>query len=256
MATASSVATGVFLVTVFAVAAVIVYGLARENVAAAGFGRTGALPRRRPGGGTASTRVLTALGVIALWLIPPALAARAGILDRYDSLPPPVFPMVAFYALATIALAFSPLGSRLIGALGMAGIIGLQGFRIAVEWVLHRLHLDGAIPVQMTYSGLNFDIVSGITGAALGLWMMSGGGVAKVVLFVWNVMGLALLVNIVTIAILSTPVPFRYFTNEPANRLPGVFPFVWLPMFLVMVALLGHLLVFRMLWTRHRGSNP
>ena len=236
MAAASSVVTNVFLATVFGVAAVIVYALSR-----------GDLSHGRRGSSTLARHRLTALGVMAIWLIPPAIAARAGLLDRYESVPPPVFPMVAAYALGTIALAFSPLGSRLIASLGVAGIVGLQGFRIPVEWVLHRLYLDGVIPVQMTYSGLNFDIVSGVTGAALGLWMAAGGRVSRAVLLVWNVGGLALLVNIVTIAILSTPVPFRYFLNEPVNRLPGVFPFVWLPMFLVMVALLGHLLVFRML---------
>jgi hypothetical protein len=228
MANASSMATGVFVATVVGVAAVIFYGLAREG------------------------RLAVALGVLALWLVPPAVAARAGVLDRYDSVPPPVFLMVATYTVATSALAFSRLGDRLIVSLGLAGVIGLQGFRIAVEWVLHRLYLDGAIPVQMTYAGRNFDIVSGVTGAALGLWLLLGRPVSKGVAAAWNVLGLALLVNIVTIAILSTPVPFRAFMNEPANRLPGVFPFVWLPMFLVQVALLGHLLVFRMLRSSRR----
>ena len=32
--------------------------------------------------------------------------------------------------------------------------------------------------------------------------------------------------------------------NEPANRLPSMFPYVWLPTFLVQAALFGHLLVF------------
>ena len=109
------------------------------------------------------------------------------------------------------------------------------------------------MPVVMSYSGYNFDIVSGVSAAALGLWLMSGRPVSRAVLLVWNVAGLALLVNIVAIAILSTPVPFRYFMNEPVNRLPDVFPFVWLPMFLVQVALLGHLLVFRMLGTKGRS---
>ena len=50
---------------------------------------------------------------------------------------------------------------------------------------------------------------------------------ARTVWFVaaWNVLGLALLVNIVTIAILSTPAPFRYFMNDPPNLLPSTFPY-------------------------------
>ncbi len=63
----------------------------------------------------------------------------------------------------------------------------------------------------------------------------------------WNLLGLALLINIVTIAVLSTPVPFRRFLEDPPNRLPSLFPYVWLPTFLVQVALAGHVLVFRRL---------
>ena len=65
----------------------------------------------------------------------------------------------------------------------------------------------------------------------------------------------ALLVNIVVTAILSTPVPFRYFTSEPANLLPSTLPYVWLPTFLVQAALFGHLLIFRAIGRRMTPSN-
>ena len=70
----------------------------------------------------------------------------------------------------------------------------------------------------------------------------------------WNILGLALLANIVTVAVLSTPTPFRQFTGGPPNLLPSTFPFVWLPSFLVQVALGSHLLVFRQL--RRRRDEP
>jgi hypothetical protein len=63
----------------------------------------------------------------------------------------------------------------------------------------------------------------------------------------WNVLGLALLVNIVAIAILSLPGPLRVFLAGPPNVLVLRVPYVWLPGFLVMVALAGHILVFRAL---------
>jgi hypothetical protein len=37
------------------------------------------------------------------------------------------------------------------------------------------------------------------------------------------------------------------FLDDPPNRLPSLFPYVWLPAFLVQVALAGHVLVFRRL---------
>ncbi|MGH6629559.1 MAG: hypothetical protein ACREB3_07485, partial [Burkholderiales bacterium] len=45
---------------------------------------------------------------------------------------------------------------------------------------------------------------------------------------VWafNLIGLALLINIVTIAILSAPTPLRQFWNEPANTFVAYAPYV------------------------------
>jgi hypothetical protein len=110
----------------------------------------------------------------------------------------------------------------------------------------------------MTYSGRNFDIVSGVTGLLLGWWILSGRRMGSGVLLTgssavagwaaaWNVLGLALLANIVGVAALSTPVPFRSFVEGPPNLLPSEFPWVWLPSFLVQVAFGSHLLVFRKL---------
>ena len=66
-------------------------------------------------------------------------------------------------------------------------------------------------------------------------------------IFVWNVLGLLLLINIVVIAVLSMPLPFRFFFNDPANTFVTHVPYVWLPTFHVQAALFGHLLIFRAL---------
>jgi hypothetical protein len=64
---------------------------------------------------------------------------------------------------------------------------------------------------------------------------------------------MVLLLNIVVIAILSMPTPLRHFHNEPANTFIAYFPYIWLPAFLVQVALFGHLLVFR--WLRRAQTD-
>jgi hypothetical protein len=121
-----------------------------------------------------------------------------------------------------------------------------------VELVLHRLYVRGVIPVQMTYAGRNFDMVSGMTAAIIALALIKGWR-SNALVFAWNVLALALLANIVAVAVLSTPVPFRLFMNEPANRLPSTVPYIWLPTFLVQAALFGHILVFRALRRPVRG---
>ena len=61
-------------------------------------------------------------------------------------------------------------------------------------------------------------------------------------------MGLLLLGNIAAIAVLSTPLPFRFFMNEPANTIVFNFPFVWLPVFVVPFAALLHVLSIKKIW--------
>jgi hypothetical protein len=152
-------------------------------------------------------------------------------------------------AFTTLAITLSSVGGRVIARVGLPALVGFQAFRIAVEWLLHRLHQEGVVPVQMTYAGRNFDIVTGLTSGLLGLWLLRGHPPRRLVL-AWNLLGLALLATIVTIAVLSTPVPFRRFLEDPPNLLPSLFPYVWLPTFLVQIALAGHVLVFRRLRAR------
>ena len=185
-------------------------------------------------------------GVALMYLVIPAILASRGLLDRYDPLPAPALVMVAIIAALTVTITLAAPGARIVAAVGLPALVGFQAFRIPVEWLLHRLYLEGVIPVQMTYSGRNFDIVTGVTAAALAVWLLRGRPPKRIVL-AWNVLGLALLATIVTIAVLSTPVPFRQFLEGPANTLPSRVPYVWLPTFLVQMALAGHVLVFRRL---------
>ncbi len=115
-----------------------------------------------------------------------------------------------------------------------------------MEILLDSLYRNGRIPVQMTWEGRNFDIVTGITALAVAVVAARGKAGAKLILG-WNVLGMALLLNIMITAILSLPGRLRIFTNDPPNELVLHFPFIWIPAVFVLAALLGHLLVFRKL---------
>jgi hypothetical protein len=205
-------------------------------------------------GATRSRLSVPALvATVAVYLAVPAVMARMGVLDRYNPLPAPALLLVLALTLLTLAIMLSRAGGRLAQAIPLGAVVALQAFRIPVEWVLYRLNVEGVIPVQMTFAGRNFDVITGIAGLVLGAWLLSGRSARRGLVFAWNVLGLALLINIVVIAVLSTPVPFRRFTEGPPNLLPGTFPYVWLPSFLVQVAWASHLLVFRQL--RRRSAN-
>lgn len=193
-----------------------------------------------------------AIILMAVWLGSSALIAQSGSLAEFDRRPPPIMLMAASFFLATTILAFSPVGTRLINGIGIGWLIGFQVFRIPLEIWLHKLYLAGVIPVQMTYAGRNYDIVTGILAVLLCLWAMFRQP-PRLLIWLFNLVGFALLVNIVSIAILSAPTPFRRFFNEPANTFVAYSPYVWLPAFLVQAAWFGHLLVFR--WLRRRPTR-
>ncbi|HEX4467931.1 MAG TPA: hypothetical protein VH080_00255, partial [Gemmatimonadaceae bacterium] len=68
--------------------------------------------------------------------------------------------------------------------------------------------------------------------------------------------GLALLANIIGVALLSAPTPLRVFMNEPANLWITRAPWVWLPTVLVVAALCGHVVVYRRLAIDARALRP
>ena len=196
-------------------------------------------------------RTLLAGGLTIGWVVVTGLAAASGAL--HFSPPPTMLVLFALIFGGAIALAASGLGRQLAMGLSLAALVGYQGFRIVVELLLHRAYVEGLMPVQMSYSGRNFDIVTGITAIALGAWLVRGSPPRWVVL-AWNTLGLALLANVVTIAFLSAPTPLRVFMNEPANVWITRAPWVWLPAVMVFAALSGHLLVYRRIFVAARQS--
>lgn len=74
----------------------------------------------------------------------------------------------------------------------------------------------------------------------------------RALVWAFNLLGLALLINVATIATLSNPIPIRYFMNDPPVLLAFNFPHGWIVPFCVAPALAGHVLVFRWLARRRR----
>ena len=189
----------------------------------------------------------------ALWMAVTAAAAASGALN-FDGTPPTmVLLMVSILAIA-LGVGLSRVGGRLAAGVPLAGLVGVQAFRLPLELVMHRAYEEGLMPVQMSYSGRNFDIVTGITAIAVAGLLLAGRMPAWGVRL-WNWMGLALLVNIVVIANLSTPTPFRVFMNEPANVWISRAPFVWLPAVMVLTAFIGHIVIFRRLRRKEQPAH-
>ena len=113
--------------------------------------------------------------------------------------------------------------------------------------VLFYVYLDGLIPVLMTFQGYNFDIVSGITAPLVYYLVFIKKSISNKGLLAWNFIGLALLINILAIAVLSAPTPFQKLAFEQPNLGVMYFPFVWLPAVIVPIVLFSHLMAIKKL---------
>jgi hypothetical protein len=100
---------------------------------------------------------------------------------------------------------------------------------------LWALFVQNQLPVQMTFEGRNFDVLSGLS-APIIAYLIARQKISATGILIWNVVCLGLLLNILGIAILSMPAPLRVFMNEPANTIVASFPVSWLPGFLVPLA--------------------
>ena len=110
-----------------------------------------------------------------------------------------------------------------------------------VEIVLLWLYIGGQVPRIMTFEGYNFDIVSGILAPIVYLIAFRGGKVNRPALIAYNILGLLLLANIVSIAVLSLPSPLQLLAFDQPNVAVTYFPFIWLPTIVVPIVLFAHL---------------
>lgn len=123
----------------------------------------------------------------------------------------------------------------------------LHVVRVPVEMVLWWLFLNGAVPQLMTFEGKNMDVFSGLSAVFIAYFGYTQHKLNKTLLLAWNFICLALLINIVFMAVLSAPLAFQQFAFEQPNIGVFHFPFVFLPGFIVPIVLFSHLLCIRKL---------
>ena len=199
----------------------------------------------RAGRPVAAARRAASVTVIAAaaWMAITGAAAQSGVLRDWTANPPPFALLVAAILVIAVSIALGPVGSRLARYMPLWVLVAVQAFRLPLELAMHAIYERGIMPEQMSYSGRNFDIVTGIAALPVAALLASGRG-GRTLAAMWNVLGLSLLVNVVVIAILSTP-RFAYFGAERLNVWVTYPPFVWLPAVMVLAALAGHLVIFR-----------
>jgi hypothetical protein len=178
-----------------------------------------------------------------LWAAAISAASASGFTSRFDLFPANAMPVVVLPFITILLLLFSRSMKDLLKHISLKVLTQLQVFRVFVEIILWMLFLQNLLPIQMTFEGLNWDVLTGITALLAARFLLK----SKSWLIVWNILGLILLINIVAVALLSMPTPFRVFDNEPANVIVTQFPFLFLPAYLVPLAYTLHIMSLRKL---------
>jgi hypothetical protein len=153
----------------------------------------------------------------------------------------------------TVLLARSALGRRMASEVPLWALVGVHAFRLPLEFVMRRAAEEGVMPVQMSFDGYNFDVITGTTALALAVALYAV-PVPRAIVVIWNVLGSVLLAVIVGIAIASLPF-VAAFGPHRVNDFVLYFPYVWLPTVLVPAALFGHLAVSRRLISEWRWAR-
>ena len=198
------------------------------------------------------TTILVGIAAVA-WMEATWMLAERGVFQHWDRTPPPFAFLVAGIVIISCLITFSDLGARLARFIPLWILVAVQAFRLPLELAMHAMYERGVMPREMSYSGRNFDIVTGVTAIVVAALVATGRG-GKGLVAAWNVLGFALLINVVAVAILGTP-RFRYFGEDRLNVWVTYTPFVWLPAVMVLAALAGHLIIFRALGMQHATSR-
>ncbi|MCB0763729.1 MAG: hypothetical protein KDB84_03420 [Flavobacteriales bacterium] len=199
----------------------------------------------------AATNRWFALGAVVLSAV-HWLAAVTGIYSDATSVPPPQLALLAPVVVLLVALLLTHNGRAWMAGLPLFALTAIHVLRVPVELVLHDAYEAGLVPQDMTYSGHNFDILSGISAVLLLVWMRRGSP-GRGVLIAWNLCCLVLLAIIVITAVLSLPSGIQRMNFEQPNVLVTTTPWVLLPALLVPAVLFAHVAaLYQLVWSSSR----
>lgn len=199
---------------------------------------------------TAKRKYVPIIGLLLLWTVLTLLTLQGVFLDTIKNTPPAFMPAVLAANLFAVyfALYYKPLQE--LNPKQMKFVVAIQTFRLPLELIFAWLLALNLLPIQMTFEGRNFDVLVGLTAPLIAYFGYHKNILPRWLLIGWNFIGLALLANIVIIAILSAPTNFQVFTNLPHNTLVLQAPYHFIPFFLVPLALFGHLYALKRLFAK------
>jgi uncharacterized protein (DUF2147 family) len=171
-----------------------------------------------------------------------------GWFARLDIRPPPFVALATFAGGLVVALGLSRVGDALIQSVQIKTLVALQIFRLPLELLMLRAALLSIMPVEFSILGYNFDLFTGLGALLIAIRVARAGQVPTGVVWIWNLFGIACLMVIAVLAVLTSPFVHIFGTApQHINTWVLYFPYSLLPVLLVSFAVLGHVLLTRKL---------
>ena len=174
-------------------------------------------------------------------MIVQSIVSLTGFYTDTDDTPPKFVLLLAPPVLFIGFLFASRQGRKYIDGLSSRFLVLLHVIRFPVEVILFFLFIHHGIPKLMTFEGVNFDILSGLTAPVIYYFGFVKKKLPATVILLWNIGCLGLLVNIVVHAIFAAPFPFQKIAFDQPNIAVLYFPFTILPSVIVPIVLFCHL---------------
>ena len=151
----------------------------------------------------------TVVLIIFFWIgFQFVLAMKGFYLDSMSLPPRPALMVAPPLVLLGILLALNK-GRSFLRSLDLKTLTWLHLVRVPVEVMLWLLFLDKLLPVDLTFEGVNWDILMGLTAPLVVYFYFSKKIMSKGMLIGWNILSLLLLGNVVFRGILSVESPFQ-----------------------------------------------
>jgi hypothetical protein len=200
-----------------------------------------------------SDKVLIA---IVVYMSLQSLLAIDGFYKNGMSIPPRFMFLIAPGILFGLSLPFFNLGKKFLDSLDLKSLTLLHAVRLPVEIILYNVFVAGLIPELMTFEGYNFDILSGISAIVVYYIVFVRQSAGTKLLLIWNIACLLLLINIISIAILSAKTPFQQLAFDQPNIGVTYFPLMILPAVIVPAVLVSHIAAIRQLLLKKTVQKP
>ncbi len=186
---------------------------------------------------------------VAAMLAITALAALSGWSAHWERTPPPMLLLMMPVLAGVVALVFFLPTGRTFARLPQSFWMGLQAVRLPLELFMASMAGYGLLPMEMTFHGRNFDILTGLAALPAAFLVARRGEYrSRALVLAFNLCGLGLALWVVGHGLLSAPTAFQKLHLSMDNRWLAYFPWIWLPLGVVPLAFLAHAVSLRKLW--------